>query len=247
MDSASFVSLDLMLSEVAKRSGDPSFRHESEGYYKSLIREALNELSFDTYFYKEEKVYDLSDGCLKLELPAGAFNVREIYGFSGDSCTPSNSTNIYYKRNFSNGLSKDTWGNRNDPFHKNRGSQMPPGWLYYCGIVNGVIHLSSNCANFEKIAVRFNGVLGDVDGAPIIPMFFRQAVIDYVIVEALSIRIANTTDFQKVNIWQSILNRHEARMNKPYTGSWDNARHRSKTMNKKAREDYKEYFARLDY
>lgn len=243
----SFLSPNLIVSEIAKRSGDAGFDYEPEAYYLSLVQEALQELSFDTLFLEREKTYKLEDGCLKLTLPSGAFNVLDIIGHGGDECNRTNSTPIWYKRNYRNGQSRDNWGNRNDIFHKRRGLQNPPGDIYFCGIANGVVHLSPSCGIFPMVTVRFNGLLADVGDKPLVPSFFKMAVLDYCIVEALSIRIAETNDDKMVSKWQFILGRHEMRKEKPYTGSWENARYRVKRMDSKTQEDYKEYFARLDY
>lgn len=244
----SFSSLNMILSDIATKSGDREFKYESEGYYTGLIQEALQELSFDTFFLEKEKVYELSDGCLILKMPIGYFNVKEIFGYTGSDCNPQNAKNIWWKDNYKNKLARDNYQNNGDPFFKNRGQSSPPGNLYFCGIVNGEIHLSESCKSFSKVVVRANGLITDVGETPIIPMFFRQAVTDYCVVEALSTRIAGNTHMTKeVAYWQSIMNRHDERLTRDYDGSWWKARNRVKIMDKKSKEDLKEYFSRLDY
>jgi hypothetical protein len=246
LSSNSFISHNLIVSEIAVKSGDKEFKHDSEGYYTSLVQEALQELSFDTFFLEKEKVYDITEGCLKLELPSGAFNVKQIFGYSGSDCNPDTRRNIYYKRNFKNNISRDNWDNE-DPFYKSRRNSNPPGNLYYCGITNGVIHLSSNCSLFQKVVVRFNGLIADIGDIPVIPIYFRQAVVDWAVSEAISVRIANNPHMTKeIGIWQAIMNRYENRLRMPYDGSWDKAMDRVKRMDSKAKEDFTEYIAKLD-
>lgn len=240
----SYISNDMIVSEIAKKSGDKEYKYESPGYYTSLVQEALTELSFDTFFLEKEKVYDITPGCLKYTLPSGFFNVREIYLINGDVCHPSAKQNVWWHRNYANGISKST-KNQNDPFFVNNGKN-PPSNLYFCGIRNGVIDLSQNCAGYQKLIVRANGLLCDIGDVPCIPSFFRSAVVDYGVVGALSIRIAEVADPAKIQAWQYILNLHNQKLTRPYDGSWDKAMHRAKTMDRKSREDLKEYLAKFD-
>jgi len=260
MNTSDFKSHNFIQSEVATKSGDRGFNHDSPGFYTSLIQEALEELSFDTFFLEVDKVYDLKElgGCLELKLPVGFFNVRKIFGANGNDCSYSSSRNIYWKNNYKKGIAKDNWNN-DDPFIPNRGgnprgsnvsypgrSGTPPSNLFYCGISNGMIYLSPNCSSFDKIVVRANGLITDHGDDPIIPIFFRQAVVDYCVVEALSTRIANNPGAVETATWSGIMNRHEVRLNKDYTGSWEKARTRAKRMDKKSKEDLREYMNKFN-
>ena len=243
--SSSYISHKMILADATMKSGDKEFKYHPEGFYMSLIQEALQELSFDSFFLEREKIYPIA-GCTKFTLPEGAFNVREIYVYNGEDCNPAGKRNVYWKRNYHNKISKNSWNNDNDPFFLNSGQSTPSNVLF-CGIRNGVIELSPNCQGFEKLVVRFNGLLCNIGDVPTIPMFFRQAVTDYVIVEALSARIAEmSADPKMIQGWQFILNRHEERIKEPYTGSWETALHRVKTMDRKSREDMNIYHQKLD-
>jgi hypothetical protein len=246
MNTADFKSHNFIQSEIATKSGDKEMKWDSPGFYTSLIQEALEELSFDTFFMEIDKVYDLKElgGCLELKMPPSTFNIRKIFGVHGNDCTYSSSRNIYWKKNYKNGISKDNWNN-SDPFIPDRGSN-PPSNLYYCGIANGIIYLSKNCAGFDKIVVRMNGLITDHGDDPIIPSYFRQAVVDYGVVEALSTRIANNPGTPEANTWATIMNRHDNRLNKPYDGSWEKARTRVKRMDTKSREDLREYMNKFN-
>lgn len=243
--SESYISHNLIIADASMKSGDPEFKHNPRGFYVSLVQEALQELSFDTFFLVKSKTFDIEDGCLKFTMPEGLFNPRETYVHNGTDCNPIGRRNVYWKRNYFNKLSKNNGTNDGDPF-------MPKGGgisvnTFYCGIRNGVIELSPNCKGFKKFTLVANGLLCNVGDTPTIPMFFRQAVTDYVVVEALSTRIANANDDpKKLQAWQIIMNRFEQKLKTPYTGSWETAQYRVKTMDKKSREDMNEYHSRLD-
>lgn len=243
--SQSYISHKMILADASMKSGDKEFKYSPEGFYMSLIQEALQELSFDSFFLENEKVYDIN-GCTKFQMPEGAFNVRQIYIYNGEDCNPSAKHNVYWKRNYHNKMSNNSWKDDRDPFFIKSGGNTPSN-IYYCGIRNGVIELSPNCKTFQKLVVRFNGLLCNIGEVPTIPMFFRQAVTDYVIVESLSARIAEmSADPKMIQAWQFILNRHERKMKEPYTGSWETALHRVKTMDRKSREDMNIYHQKLN-
>jgi hypothetical protein len=244
----SFISPNFIVAEIAKKSGDPGFEYDSKGEYLTIVQEALTELSFDTYFLEVHKTFKLEENCHKLVLPSGFFNISKVYGHNSDECVVSNSENIWFKTNYRNGFSRNTGQNNEDPFHFNRHAiEKDPHHLYYCGIANGVIHLSKSCSKFNYVTVFANGLLADIGEAPVVPSFFRQAVIDYGVVNMLSIRIANAKENDMISKWQFVLNLHKERLDKEYDGSWAKAEYRVKNMDRKAREDYRVYFERLDY
>jgi len=245
MNTASLVPLDIIISDIAKKSGDPDFEFESRGSYIALIQEAMQELSIDTFYYEQEENFEIKDGCLQIPMPSGAFNLREIYGFFGTECKPNNSQKIWWKRNYKNNIASDNWGNSGSPYYKNRGDANPPGNLFFAGLSNGVIYLSPSCKQFDQIQLRYNGLMGDISDTPIIPIIFRQAIVDYCVVQAITTRITINPTHQAMSAWQFAFSVHNDRLNKPYTGSWDSARHRAKTMDTKSRNDFKEYLSNI--
>lgn len=252
-----FVSVNTILADVLKTVKDPSTKLNSRGWYTSQIQQALEELSFDTFFSEHNQAFDMPDN-LRLDMPKGAFNLKNIYLFNGDDCTIGATANVYWKRNFINGRSgsgyvaNDHWSNENDRFHKKRGfqgddRQNHPEKLNFFGIQNGQIMLSESCRGFEKVMLVYNGILTDIGEAPVVPQFFRQAVKDYVTVKALEQKSNDMVGTNEYGHWVNMLNRYEARLNQPYDGSWAKAEYRSKQLNNKVRSDVKEYFTRLNY
>lgn len=244
----SFISPNFIVSEIAKKSGDSSFEFDTKGEYLTIVQEALTELSFDTYFLEVHKTFELEEGCSKLTLPSGFFNVKKIYGHNSEECIISNSENIWFKTNYRNGMSRNTGRGSEDPFFLNRGGvNKDPHHLYYCGMANGVIHLSPSCSKFNHITVFANGLVADIGDSPVVPSFFRQAVIDYGVVNIITARIAGAKENDMISKWQFTYNHHKERLDKEYDGSWAKAEYRVKNMDRKAREDYKVYFERLNY
>lgn len=244
----SFIAPNFIVAEIAKKSGDPGFEYDARGEYLTVVQEALTELSLDTFYLEVHKTYELEEGCLKLTLPSGFFNIKKIYGHNSEECVVNNSENIWFKTNYRNGMSKDTGHASEDPFYFQRhGIDKPARSLYYCGMANGVIHLSPSCSKFKYITVFANGLLADIGDAPVVPVFFRQAIVDYGVVNMITARVAGAKENDMVAKWQFAYNHHNARLEKPYDGSWDRAKYRVKNMDQKVREDYRVYFERLNY
>lgn len=190
-----FVSVNEILADVLKIVDDSSFKLNSKGWYTSQIQQALEELSFETFFNQVNKSFPVPEN-LRLDMPKGAFNMEQIYLFNGDDCNIGDTVNVYTKRNFINSKSgngfvaRDKYYNSGDRFHKQRAirdtdqrrlaagtGRSPnlkgPDNLYYSGIQNGVIMLSANCRNFQRVMLVYTGIMTDIGETPVVPQFFR--------------------------------------------------------------------------
>ncbi len=256
----SFVSVNEILADVLKITNDSGFKINTRGWYISQVRQALQELSFDTFFdEKNEELIIPND--LRVDMPKGAFNLKQLFLFNGTKCNVgSNTPTVWYKQNYWTGgngyLARDKWDNNGDPFYRNRNASPQArnevnlgssSQLYYFGIQNGLIMLSESCRKFEKVMIFYNGIGGDIDSTPVIPQFFRQAVKDYVTSAGLEASIAQEIDPAKMNKLTYLKNSVDTRMNKDYDGSWAKAEQRAKHTDKKIRQAYKEYMARMNY
>lgn len=199
-------------------------------------------------------------------MPKGAFNLQQVYLFNGDECNIQSSVNVYTKRNFINSKSgngyvaRDKYYNDGDRFHTKRavrdtssavnglsGDLRGPDNLYYCGLQSGVIMFSPNCRNYQKAMLVYTGIMADIGETPVVPQFFRQAVKDFVLVPALETKMTETVGTNAYGHWAGLKRSYEAKKDQPYTGSWFTAEKRAKNLNSKERQDYKEYFTRLNY
>lgn len=253
-----FYTPENILSDVLKLVGDEDYSFHSRGYYISQIQQALEELSFDTFFFKRTAHAEIGSD-LMVSLPKDAFSVDQLYLFNGDHCNTDHAPVVYWKRNFFRDGSATYSRNdpsKNDPFHGRmnygRNLRKPEGThtirhsdLYYANIQNGFIMFSDNCSMFGKVYIVYFGVGTDIGNEPIIPGFMRQAVHDYVAKKTLQTRLAQ--DDHNFKKWQIILQQVKADLMGTRTheeGSWYKAEYRVKTMDSKEREDLKEYLAR---
>lgn len=238
--------------------GDREFKVLPIGFYNAIIQEAFERLALDTFFDEKRENITL-DGSLVYSLPKDCFNVLNVYIFSGDICNISNSRKVYWKRNYytqGNGFIANDKGGSNwpDPFFTNStrggvheyGDQVTInidernvlGNLFY-NFQMGNIMLSSSCISVgQKLHIHYNGTGCAIDEAPIIPVFLRTAMQDFVTEAALRAMIANSSDPRK---WQSLWQVYDKRLNAPYTGSWEKAEYMVKNMNNSQRDELAMY------
>lgn len=258
---SSFVTPNEILADVTKAVADESYLHASKGWYTSQIQQALEELSFDTLF--DEKVVDIKiSQDLNVQMPEGTFNIIEMYLFNGDLCNIGPKRNLWHKRNYftkgSGSLARNT-DNNVDPFYSNKNftnehinksdvRSFPNRNIgnennYYYNIHNGVIMLSPACLSFEKIAIVLNGTGCSIGELPIVPLFFRQTIKDYLCEVALRNRMIDEPNLGGLwKIYDKNLNKNETYGF--YTGSWYTAKRRITAMNDHERESLREYLSK---
>lgn len=246
-----FVTTNEILSDVLSVVDDENFKLRSKGYYTSQIQQALEELAFESFFDEQYQSFDIPER-LRLDLPKGMFNIKNIYLFNGDECDISKSTPVYNKQNFINSKSGNGYvannkgNNGDDRFHGDTARTTVPDGLYFYGVQNGQIMLSSNCKSFQKVFIQYNGIGQEIDEAPIVPIFLRQAVKDYVAIKVLQVKIAKVpaSDFQR---WMMILGEHKQSKGTDYSGTWFEAQRRVRRLDDKERNDIKENMQKMYY
>ena len=181
-----FTSIDSIIAEVSSILDDSEFSHGfSKGWYISRAKDAITELAIDTHHIKATVDLDLNTDRLALDMPTDAFNIREIYLHNGD-CSPATSKIVHWKRLFNNrgngtghtAKIKEGQSNSNDPFFGSTTGTC--GNICYANIQNGVIMFSSQAKGYSKVRLVYNGLGGNSDEMPIVPRFFKRAVVDYI-------------------------------------------------------------------
>ena len=249
-----FVSAEEILADSLKIIGDKEMKINTYGWYKSQIQQALQELSFDTFFSDVYNTFEMPCD-LKMNQPKGSFNIRQVYAHNGSKCDFGSASNVYFKRNIINSksgrdyLARDRWGNKGDAFHLNRShiESSPNSNVLFVGIQGGVLMFSQSCAKFTHVTLVYSGVHTDIGEVPVVPIFLRQAVKMKVASEGLTARLADSIGSPEYNQILNLKNTIDAQLNHPYDGEWVKAERRSKTLDSKQREDIKMYFQRMNY
>lgn len=247
MNANDFVSVDHLLADVTATVNDTEFKTGfSKGWYISRIQDAIQELSFDTYWLKVQEDYKTPTNC-QMDMPANVFNIREIYLYTGELCKPSASRVVYWKRQFNNNFkgtgytAKVTDNNSGDIFQPNYSSNHRPGSSkYYYNVINGLIMLSDSCKSYPYIRIIYNGMGVPNGDTPIIPRFFERAVVDFV--EEKFYNAMKSRDIRKYRpLWTDSFQK----LNDPRSGSWSKAKKRIKSMDSKEKESMEEYISSM--
>jgi hypothetical protein len=246
--------------------GDTDNKMFAKGLYMSIIQKAFEELAIDTFFDEKRETLDFPSDTLTMPLPEGCFNIRNVYLLNGDDCNIDETLKVYWKRNyFTKGVgfvANDKGQNLYDPFYTHRGSYgnnrnsfnktliraEPPTRVlhnFFYNIQAGNIMFSSSCrGKTNKVHIHYNGTGCAIDEVPIIPVFLRTAIEDYVIETVLRMRVAMESDRKWMGLWQI----YEKRLNKEaqygYGGSWQTAEYRIKTLNTSQRQELMEYLGK---
>lgn len=260
MDTSNFVKVESILSNASAFAGDRTYSVIPKGFYISLISEAFREFNLDSFFSISRKDFDMPSETLTITLPDDCFNVKEIYVYSGDACTISNSKKVWWKKDYytkgSGYFAKNKGNNGRDPYYMN--SSLPNddkslirvndgghvnSVLYY-NIQMGKLMLSSSCISAgEKVHVVYNSVGGDVTEAPIIPSFCKTAIEDFVIEAALRFRMANEPSM--IRNWQALHQMYYMKLNKEgMNGSWFSAVMRVRNLNDAQKNDLGNYYGK---
>lgn len=234
---------DQILADVARTLGDEEYLEFTKGRLKSLMQQALSELSFDTMLLKLHKDYDMPTKTLRISLPPGSFNIREVYIYDGDFGQVNSPKNVHYKRRYkTTGYDKNYTAKNipdaGDPFVRGQwGNQTN---MYWCNEDEvGYLTLSPACASYSKVRVVYNGTLTKIGNTPFVPEILRQAVKGWIIEQCMEQRAIRDPRMYR-GMWQDIY----TKLYKPYSGTWDVAKDRVKSLDTKFTDDMYEYLSK---
>jgi hypothetical protein len=252
MNANDFVNVEKIIAEVTQTVDDKEFKKGfPRGWYVSRIKDALQELAFDTFYSEVTLDFKMPD-TLQLQMPKDTFNIRELYLYNGDMCNPTSTQNVWYKRLFNNKFAgdgysakvKDDGSNPNDPFVPN---QVQTSWnkdglfgpKYYYNVQNGLIMFSRECRAYPYVRIIVN-TMGGIDGdTPVIPRFFQRAIVDYV-EERFYNAMKGRQPRKYRTSWADAQNRLDS-----YTGAWAKAKKRVSSMDSLEKEALEEYLSSM--
>jgi hypothetical protein len=239
------VSLDEVVSSLSSRLGDRSFKIMSKGFYKQIVQDALRELAFESFFDKRHEALPYPENNV-LELPAGVFNIKEVYLFNGNECNIQTARRVYFKKDMivsgAGYFAKHTGNpNMNDPFYKERTSGL--GTQPICSMQNGMLMFAYS-GGYENILLVYNGTGGDLFKVPFIPEYLKQAIIVWSSFNLAEVYMAN--DKENFQLYRTIAASNEKKIY-DLSGPWEEAKRRVKRANDKERQDFKEYMSRMNY
>lgn len=201
------IKLEAVLAEILVDINDEELRTGfSKGWFISRVQEALEEISFVSFYKKITKDiidYSWEESGYIVDYPDGCFNVREIYLFNGDCCEIETSVPVVWKRLY-NRTGKKVGGTalvveggaNNNPIYQGGGSKT----FFYANLVDSTIHFSDGCSAYNGIRIVYNGVDVMYGETPRIPIFLRRYVRDYVLERYYFAMLARDRSF--TNLWK---------------------------------------------
>lgn len=253
MTSNDYVSIEHLLAEVTATVNDTDYKKGfPKGWYISRLQDAMQELSFDTFWLKVQQDVVMPENC-QLEMPKNTFNIREIYLYNGSLCNPQKTQMVYWKRLFNNTASgdgytaqvKDDGSNGSDIYQPNQrvytgNMQGFYGPKYYYNVLNGLVMFSRECKGYSFVRIVYNGMGVENGDLPVIPRFFERAVVDYV-----EEKFYNAMKARDVRMYRPLWTDAYQKLNDLVNGSWNKAKKRIKAMDSKEKASMEEYISSM--
>lgn len=242
----SLITPEEILADVLLQAGDEDYRMFTKGWYLSQIQQCLEELSFDTFLLELFDDFEFPADTYALRLPENTFNVRNIYVYNGEIGQPTDANMVRWKKGYKTyGVNRSYTSDHKpdqteDPFILAISSSTE-GELLFASIENGVVTFSSTCAIYSYIRLIYNGTLIPIGESPFVPQIFRQVVKDWVMLQYYAV-MKNRQPRKYRILWNDTY----AVLYKPFTGSWDKANARVKSMDTKIISDLKEYLSMMN-
>lgn len=261
-----FITADEILSDVMSFTGEERLEGVTRGFIYSQMNKCLEELSYHTFFSTVSKTFAFPSD-LKLDIPKGVFNVKQIYGYTGDDCNVHTSSNIYWKRDFyrpgkTGYVARSREKNPYDPFYGSptfdrriraatpylkdgdfHANTRTTDQLFYFGYEQGVLYFSDECKRFSNILIKFNGIPVLDASKPSIPRYFRQVITDWCVE-----RVFRKKKVLNPNLFRIQWGDAKATLDRNgFNGSWYEAEKIVKRLGSKEKEDLNEYLSRLNY
>ena len=255
------ISIEEIIADVLQEVDDKKMQKLTPGFYRKIVKKALDELGFDVAFVEATRDFVIPDD-LKLPTPKGVFNIKTMNVYSG---TPDNIgyvENVYWKRNFI--TAGRTWKdgelsaagytannhqhNITDPFFKVSSLRQAPQSAFYFNVQNGIIMLSEACDVYDYLRITYDGIPSatlDIDKVKIIPPFASEAVTLWCVERAA--RALKSTDGRDRR-YRSIQTDASVQLDKfGLNGAWHEAKMRLGKLDKKQWNDLIEYNSKLTY
>jgi hypothetical protein len=244
----SYIPLSDVLFDAAAEVFDPEFKKAGGlPFYQSAAQRGVGKMYKDTSLDSRSWSTDIP-ASLIIELPSGLEEIDAAYLYNGDNSNVSFSQKLYIKRNMyrlggSGYLAGDKWYNYPDPLQFSHGagswgawSSTPPPWVFFAGRYDGHLFLSDTCTQFNRLNLVYQGIGVDCFGdEPRVPYWMRDAITDYVVYRA-----AQKLRAQDRDLMREIIREKEIQLNSNQ-GSWNTAMIYGKRMDRKTREDTRNY------
>lgn len=181
------VSVDTLLAQILVDTNDENLSNGfTRGWYISRMQEGLEEFSIDTLFSTQtHEILNWYNGVLEVDYPSGCISIKQIHLFNGDCCTIDNSVEVVWKKIYNTSGKTSGHTSRIKESGTNQNSIYQDFFkhtsVYYATLHDNVISLSPDCQSYDNIQIIYAGVKTGYGSSPIIPVFLRKFLRDYVV------------------------------------------------------------------
>lgn len=239
-----FISINEVLADVTVAMDDVDTRKLSSGFYEAQVRNAIDELGFDTVFAEDKLDMEIPADNI-VPFPAAAYRIKQVFIFTGDPDDIGYVQNVFWKKGargagFEKGYTANNRPGANDMYFNT------PTWgdtsiAYFFSFVNGNITLSDACTSYDYVRVVYDGIpSGVLADAALVPPEVRKAVVLWAIEKCASFLKIKDPAYRVVQL-DAAAQLGEYSMD----GAWAEAKRRIKFQGKKVKQDLSEYNARL--
>jgi hypothetical protein len=236
-----FISINEVLADVTVMVGDPEERLLSHGFYVAQVRNAIDELGFDTVFLEGYEDIEIP-ATHNISLPQNAYRIKRMHIYKGDPITVTHMENVYWKKGGlsmgkDQGFTANMYPGSSDPYFGN-GLYAQSEAIYWFVYHKGVITLSDGCDGFDYLRVVFDGIpSGVLDEAKMVPPEVRNALVLWAVEKC-----ASALKTKDIKLYRTIQIDAAAQLDlHGFNGVWQQAKRRLKYMGKKSMSDVAEY------
>lgn len=190
-----FIPPEFLRREISEMCGDAEFKKGlSRGWYMTKIRGGLDKFAYESFFDSDKKFEAVIPTNLRIELPKNVYCPTELYVYTGQ-CRPENAVQVYWKQGFDNSPDGKTYtASRNEslqvedpfkPFGLGTQIEVITTMVKWANIIDDgsgqqqILQLSSSCAGYNKIRLKYKGTYGSFCEVPCIPRILLEALLDW--------------------------------------------------------------------
>ena len=254
------ISIQEAIADVSLDLDDKEMRKLTPGFYRKIVKKAMDELSFDVPFVEVVRDVEMPDD-MKVPVPKGFYNIDKMHVFTGTPDNVGYVENVYWKRGFqtrggvireneytASGYTADNHEhNITDPFFKVSGPTSPQS-AYYFNTRNGIIYLSTACSGYDYLRIVGKGMATstlDIDNVRIIPPFAIEAVTLWAVERGARALKATDTGQRR---YRTIQTDAALQLDKyGLNGAWHEAKVRLGKLDSKMWRDIIEYNSKMTY
>lgn len=240
-----FITAQEIMADALVNINDEEQKLFRPGWYQRNIHTGMKRLNYAAPYLRTYTDIAIHDNLI-IDVPAGVFNIVDIFVWSGEDCVLTDTQRVFHKDGFftSGHLKGSTARNNGQPdlFINTYGSASSV--LYY-NTHNGSIMLSDACYGYDYIRIVYDGFPKSASDTKFIPDFCREALVGYITERAFF--ALQGRDLAYRSLWMGAKQDLYTSPSPGEPSKWDFALRMMKKLDKKYMDDLAEYLSKMAY